>query len=103
VLADGRLARSCLLLAADCEDRAITTIEGVAEPDRLTDLQQALVDAGAVQCGFCTPGIVLALEALLDVDPKPDETAVRTALGGNLCRCSGYGAIVDAALKVAHG
>lgn len=103
VLIDGEPARACLTLAADCEGRAIQTIEGVAPPGELSGLQQALLEAGAVQCGFCTPAVVLALKALLDKPGKPDEAAVRAALGGNICRCTGYAAIVAAALKVAHG
>ena len=103
VLIDGEPARACLTLAADCEGRAILTIEGVAPSGELSALQQALLDVGAVQCGFCTPAVVLALKALLDKPGKPDEAAVRAALGGNICRCTGYAAIVDAALKVAHG
>ena len=103
VLIDGEPARACLTLAADCEGRIIQTIEGVAPPGELSGLQQALLDAGAVQCGFCTPAVVLALKALLDKPGRPDEAAVRAALGGNICRCTGYAAIVDAALKVAHG
>lgn len=100
VLIDGTPARSCLTLAADCSHYRITTIEGLAAPGCLSDLQQALLDAGAVQCGFCTPGIVMALHALLSHDARPDEHAVRAALGGNLCRCTGYSAIVQAALDV---
>lgn len=103
VLIDGEPARACLMLAADCEGRKIQTIEGVAPPGELSALQQALLEAGAVQCGFCTPAVVLALKALLDKPGKPDEAAVRAALGGNICRCTGYSAIVTAALKVAHG
>jgi len=103
VLVDGQPTRSCLALAADCEDRAILTIEGAAPAGELSALQQAMLDTGAVQCGFCTPAIVLALKALLDANLSPDEAAVRGALGGNICRCTGYSAIVAAALKVAHG
>jgi carbon-monoxide dehydrogenase small subunit len=99
VVIDGQPARACLTLAADCEDRDITTIEGLADPGSLSPIQQALLDAGAVQCGFCTPGIVMALHALLQRDSSPDAHAIRAALGGNLCRCTGYTAIVKAALN----
>lgn len=100
VLIDGNPARSCLSIAADCVESRITTIEGLTAPGSLSGIQQALLDAGAVQCGYCTPGIVMALRALLNENPAPDEQAVRSALGGNLCRCTGYSAIVQAALTV---
>jgi carbon-monoxide dehydrogenase small subunit len=88
--------------AAQADGRSVETIEGSASSDRLTDLQQALVDRGAVQCGFCTPGIVLATQYLLDRTPRPTEGDVRAAISGNLCRCTGYQAIVDAVLDVAR-
>ena len=91
---------SCLVHAAQADGRSVETIEGVASSDRLTDLQKALVDRGAVQCGFCTPGIVLAARWLLDRTPQPTEGDVRAAISGNLCRCTGYQAIVDAVLDV---
>lgn len=102
VLVDGRPARACLSLAADLEGCSITTIEGLAPGGEPSHLQQALVAEGAVQCGFCTPGIATTLHALLLQNPKPSETEVRQALVGHLCRCTGYAAIVAAALKVAH-
>jgi len=92
---------SCLVHAAQADGRSVETIEGLGTSDRLTDLQQALVDRGAVQCGFCTPGIVLATQYLLDHTPHPTEGDVRAAISGNLCRCTGYQAIVDAVLDVA--
>ena len=100
VLLEDQLVCSCLVHAAQADGRSVETIEGVATSDRLTDLQQALVDRGAVQCGFCTPGIVLAAQYLLDHTPQPTEGDVRAAISGNLCRCTGYQAIVDAVLDV---
>jgi aerobic carbon-monoxide dehydrogenase small subunit len=101
VLLEDQLVCSCLVHAGQADGRSVETIEGLATSDRLTDLQQALVDRGAVQCGFCTPGIVLAAQYLLDHTPRPTEGDVRAAISGNLCRCTGYQAIVDAVLDVA--
>jgi len=101
VLLADQLVCSCLVHAAQADGRSVETIEGLATWDRLTDLQQALVDRGAVQCGFCTPWIVLATQYLLDHTPQPTEGDVRAAISGNLCRCTGYQAIVDAVLDVA--
>lgn len=101
VLFENQLVCSCLVHAAQADGRSVETIEGLSTSDGLTDVQQALVDRGAVQCGFCTPGIVLAAHYLLDHTPHPTEGDVRTALSGNLCRCTGYEAIVDAVLDVA--
>lgn len=103
VLIDGKPARACLALAADCEGRIIVTIEGLTPPGELSELQRAMLDAGAVQCGFCTPAMVLAAKSLLDDNPHPDEAAVRAGLSGNICRCTGYSAIVQAVMRVAHG
>ncbi|MDB5999605.1 MAG: (2Fe-2S)-binding domain protein [Rhizobacter sp.] len=100
VLLDGQPARACLALAHACEGRAVQTIESVAVDGVLHPLQQALLDAGAVQCGFCTPGIVISAKALLDRVAAPSREEVREALSGNLCRCSGYSAIVDAVVSV---
>jgi aerobic carbon-monoxide dehydrogenase small subunit len=100
VLVDGRPVDSCLYAAHAAAGRAVTTVEGVGAPDRPSPIQQAMVDAGAVQCGFCTPGFVMTLTALLEENPRPDEAQVRTALAGNLCRCTGYAQIVDAVLAV---
>ena len=102
VLVDGKLARACLMLAVDVGDRPVTTIEGVAGEHGLSRVQQALVDTGAIQCGFCTPGFVMALTALLDANPRPTRDEVRDALSGNLCRCSGYVKIVDAAMRLSE-
>ena len=100
VLVDGKLARSCLMLAADVGDRPVVTIEGIAGDDDLSDVQRALVDAGAIQCGFCTPGFVMALTDLFARNPHPTEPEIRLALSGHLCRCSGYVKIVDAARRL---
>ncbi|MGI9333835.1 MAG: (2Fe-2S)-binding protein [Gammaproteobacteria bacterium] len=102
VLIDGESVRSCLTLALACEGRRITTIEGVAHDGKLAPIQQALIDANAVQCGFCTSGIVLSAHAFLERNPNPSAEAVRAALSGNLCRCSGYKKIVDAVLLAAQ-
>lgn len=96
VMIDGRPVRGCLSLAANCEDREITTIEGLAGPEGLTPVQQALVDSGAVQCGFCTSGMVISAHWLLQRNEKPDRDEIRRTLSGNLCRCSGYRKIIDA-------
>lgn len=101
VLLDGAAVCACLTLAIETEGRAITTIEGIARPGELTPLQDAFAEAGAVQCGFCTPGIVLAAKALLDENPHPTEANVRMALSGNLCRCTGYAKIVEAVMGAA--
>lgn len=96
VLIDGVPARACLTLAVGCRDRAITTIEGVAGGAAPSAVQQAFIETGAVQCGYCTPGMVLAAEALLRRTRRPTVPQIREALSGNLCRCSGYTKIVDA-------
>ena len=102
VLMDGAPVNACLILAVEVPGRAIITIEGLAG-DALHPLQQALVEHGGTQCGFCTPGIVLAAKALLDEIPHPSEAQIRRAIAGNLCRCTGYGKIVDAIAAVAAG
>lgn len=102
VLLDGRPVRSCLSLAVDCQDGGIVTVEGLAEGARLSALQQAFLETGAVQCGFCTAGMLLSAHALLAADPDPDTDAVRAGLAGNLCRCSGYRKIVDAVRRAAE-
>ncbi|MEX2407337.1 MAG: (2Fe-2S)-binding protein [Actinomycetota bacterium] len=101
---DGQLVCSCLVLAAQAHEREVRTVEGLADGDRLHPVQDAFVEAGAVQCGFCTPGLVVAVTDLLDRDPSPDEVTVREALSGNLCRCTGYQKILDAvAIAAARG
>ncbi|MBA3009269.1 MAG: (2Fe-2S)-binding protein [Proteobacteria bacterium] len=96
---DGKPVRACLTLALEARGRKIKTVEGLATGDALSDLQQSFIDHGAVQCGFCTPGMLMAGEALLSTTPGPDEQTIRRALSGNICRCTGYAKIVTA---VAH-
>jgi carbon-monoxide dehydrogenase small subunit len=96
VLVDGDLVCSCLVLAAASEGRDIRTVEAVAGPEGLSDVQQAFLDAGAVQCGFCTPGLIVAVHDLLERHPDPDDLTMREELAGNLCRCTGYGRIMEA-------
>jgi len=102
VLVDGHLVCSCLVMAASAIDRPIVTVEGLAEPAAPTDVQRAFVDTGAVQCGFCTPGLIVASHALLERRPDPTETEIREGLSGNICRCTGYGRIIEAVRRVAH-
>ncbi len=102
VLLDGRIVNSCILLAMQAEGHAITTIEGIGSPSALHPLQQAFVDAGAIQCGYCTPAQILAAKALLEEDPHPSEEAIREAIAGVLCRCTGYKKPVEAILSVAR-
>jgi carbon-monoxide dehydrogenase small subunit len=90
VLLDGRAVNACLLLAAKAEGRAVVTIEGVAQGGRLHPVQEAFLEAGAVQCGYCTPGMVLSAVSLLSQHPDPSEAEIREAISGNLCRCTGY-------------
>ncbi|MCL6611988.1 MAG: (2Fe-2S)-binding protein [Peptococcaceae bacterium] len=96
VLLDGRPVNACLVLAPEAAGCDITTIEGVAVEGRLHPIQEAFLEAGAVQCGYCTPGMILAAKALLDKDPRPTDQAIKTAVSGNLCRCTGYVKIVKA-------
>ncbi len=98
VLVDGLAVNSCLYLAVVAQGRAITTIEGLAPAGTLHPLQQAFMEHGAVQCGYCIPGMILSAKAYLDDHPKPTEGQIREALAGNLCRCTGYQKIVDAVL-----
>lgn len=101
VQVDDVLVCSCLVLAASAVGRTVTTIEGLGGPDAPTDVQQAYVDAGAVQCGFCTPGLIMATHDLLERWPEPSELQIREELSGNVCRCTGYGRIIDAVHRVA--
>jgi aerobic carbon-monoxide dehydrogenase small subunit len=103
VLLDGVLVCACLVLAAQADDHDVTTVEGFAKDGRLDRVQEAFVDAGAVQCGFCTPGLVVATAALLRENPRPTEDEIREALSGNLCRCTGYVKIFDAVRAAASG
>ena len=96
VLLDGTLVCACLVLAAQADGHDVTTVEGLATDGELHPVQRAFVDAGAVQCGFCTPGLVVASAELLRRNPRPSEPEIREALSGNLCRCTGYAKIFDA-------
>jgi carbon-monoxide dehydrogenase small subunit len=96
VLLDGKPVNSCVVLAVQANGRSVLTIEGLAENGKLHPIQQAFVDKGAIQCGFCTPGMILSAKALLDTNTKPTEIEIRTAISGNLCRCTGYQKIVQA-------
>ncbi len=98
VFVDAALVCACLVLAAAAVDTEITTLEGLQPSARgaVTDVQRAFVETGAVQCGFCTPGLVMAVHALLETDPEPTDLSVREAISGNLCRCTGYGRILEA-------
>lgn len=98
---DGTLVCACLMLAAEAEGKAITTIEGMAEGEKLHPLQQKFLEEAALQCGICTPGMLVAAKALLDENPDPTETEVRFWLAGNLCRCTGYDKIIRAVLDTA--
>ena len=95
VMMDGRPVASCLILAMDAQGKEIVTIEGLSEGERLHPIQEAFLKHGAIQCGFCTPGMVISAKALLDQNPRPTVTEVRKAISGNLCRCTGYQHIVD--------
>jgi aerobic carbon-monoxide dehydrogenase small subunit len=96
VLLDGKLVCACLVLAAQADGHEVTTVEGLRTEDGLHRVQQAFVEAGAVQCGFCTPGLVVATAALLERNPSPSDDVIREELSGNLCRCTGYAKIFDA-------
>lgn len=96
VILDGAAVCSCLVLAASATGTRIETVEGLGPHGELTDVQQTMIEAGAVQCGFCTPGLVVAIHHLLDAEPDPDDLTIREALSGNICRCTGYGRIVEA-------
>jgi len=104
VLIDGAAVNSCLFPAMEAKGKAITTIEGMTDGDgNLHPLQKAFVEHGAIQCGFCTPGLVLSAKALLDENPQPTEEEIRKAIAGNLCRCTGYVQIVEAITSVGRG
>jgi carbon-monoxide dehydrogenase small subunit len=100
VLIDDELVCSCLVLAAAATSQAIVTIEGIAPPGSPSDVQQAFVDCGAVQCGFCTPGLIVSAHSLLERIPEPSELQIREELSGNICRCTGYGRIIEAVQRV---
>ena len=101
VILDGALVNSCLVLAVEIQGRSVTTIEGIATAEGLHPLQQKFIEHAALQCGYCTPGFIVASKALLDQNPDPSEQEVREWLAGNLCRCTGYDRIVKAVLDVA--
>jgi carbon-monoxide dehydrogenase small subunit len=102
VLLDGTLVCACLVLAAQADGHEVVTVEGLGEPERLHRVQEAFVEAGAIQCGFCTPGIVVASVDLLRRVPAPSEDEIREALSGNLCRCTGYQSIIEAVQTAAR-
>ncbi len=102
ILLDGRAVKSCLILALEVDGSEILTIEGLQSEGKLHPLQEAFIRHGAIQCGFCSPGMILSAKALLDRSPIPTEEEVKTALAGNLCRCTGYRKIFDAVLSVAR-
>jgi len=102
VLLDGEPVNACLTLALQAQGKKVTTIEGLAKGGILHPLQEAFIRHGAIQCGFCTPGMILTAKALLDKKPKPEEIEIREALVGNLCRCTGYQKIVEAILSLTH-
>jgi carbon-monoxide dehydrogenase small subunit len=101
VYLDGVVVCACLVAAGQAQGRDVVTVEGLADGDVLDPVQQAFLDAGAVQCGFCTPGLVVAVHDLLRRVPSPDDSTVREALAGNLCRCTGYEAVLDAVRRAA--
>ncbi len=103
VLLDGQPVTSCLIFALEAQGREVVTVEGLGVPDRLSPLQQVFAEAGASQCGFCIPGVLLAATALLKAHPEPSETQIRRAISGNLCRCTGYDRIVAAIQQAAQG
>jgi carbon-monoxide dehydrogenase small subunit len=102
VILDGMLVNSCLVLAVEIDGRYVTTVEGIATPQGLHPLQRKFIEHAALQCGFCTPGFIVAAKALLDQNPNPDENEVREWLAGNLCRCTGYDRIIRAVLDAAQ-
>jgi carbon-monoxide dehydrogenase small subunit len=101
VMMNGEPVNSCLVLAVECDQALIVTVEGLAGDTQLDPIQKAIIDAGGVQCGFCTPGILIASRALLDRNPDPSESEIRAALVGNLCRCTGYIRIIEGVQEAA--
>ena len=103
VLLDGKPVNSCLMLAVEAEGKDLMTVEGLSEEGKLHPLQEAFIKHGAIQCGFCTPGMLLSAKAMLDENPHPTEAEVKETMSGNLCRCTGYVKIMEAILEVAQG
>jgi carbon-monoxide dehydrogenase small subunit len=103
VIMNGKAVNSCLVLAVQASGKDITTVEGLETDEGLHPLQEKFIENGAIQCGFCTSGMLLSAKALLDKNPKPDETEIRTAISGNLCRCTGYQKIVESIKDVSEG
>ena len=101
IIVDGKIVCSCLMLGVEAEGKEITTIEGIAQGDHLHPVQQKFLEHAALQCGFCTPGFIVATKALLDTNPNPTETEARYWLAGNLCRCTGYDKVIRAVLDAA--
>src|SRR5919107_520205 len=101
VICDGKLVCSCLMLGVEAEGRTITTVEGIAEGEKLHPVQQKFLEHAALQCGFCTPGLLVAAKALLETNPAPTETETRFWLAGNLCRCTGYDKVIRAVMDAA--
>ncbi len=101
VMLNGEPVNSCMVLAVECDGADVVTVEGLAKNGQLDPLQEAMIETGGVQCGFCTPGILISSRALLNRKPKPTEFEIREAISGNLCRCTGYNRIVEAVKKVA--
>ncbi|MGB2986623.1 MAG: (2Fe-2S)-binding protein [Phycisphaerae bacterium] len=102
VLLDGKAVNSCLVLALECQGSEILTVEGLSAEGKLHPIQKAFVEHGAIQCGFCTPGMIMATYALLEANPSPTEEEIKRGLEGNLCRCTGYRKIIDAVLSLAN-
>lgn len=102
VIMDGKPINSCLVLAGQVDGHTIETIEGLAHNEELNYIQKSYIDAGAVQCGYCTPGLIMSTKALLDRNPNPDEKEIREGISGNICRCTGYVKIIDAVKKASE-
>jgi len=101
VIMDGKTVNSCLVLAAEADGKQITTIEGLTDGDKLHPIQEAFIEYGGLQCGFCTPGMIMSAKALLDENPNPSEEEIRRGIAGNLCRCTGYTKIIEAITSAA--